>query len=133
MVPATADSSLMAGIGRSILPLIRGEQCHGFDRACVVSPNQHVFITPAWSLRNTNENSIDTQNSPTSSTIALATQPVELFVKPDDWFEVNEVSNRCPDIVEKMQTEMSRFISACGADPTAMLATLPDELLVASE
>lgn len=130
---ATSDSSAAAGVGRSILPLILGEQCPGFDCACVVSPNQYAFITPVWSLRTTNENSTDSQNSPTFSTADQSAQPAELFVKPDDWFEVNEVSNRCPDIVEKMQTEMSRDISACRADPTAMLATLPDELLVASE
>lgn len=26
----------------------------------------------------------------------------QLFAKPDDRFEVNDVSSRCPDVVEKM-------------------------------
>jgi hypothetical protein len=54
------------------------------DRLCMAGlQNERAIRTPAWFLRAAGEG--------------------ELFVKPDDLFEVNNVSNRCLEIVESLQ------------------------------
>ena len=40
----------------------------------------------------------------------------ELFAKPDDRWEANEVASRCGDVVELLAAELDRFASAAGAD-----------------
>ncbi len=118
-----------AGGGRSTMPLVRGDQEPPFDRAFTVGPaEQRRIVAPAWSLRlskqNVNANSDDAGNASTDA----APLNVELFAKPDDWFEVNEVSNRCPEIAEKMQAEFDRFAEACRTGQPTTPTHLPDEL-----
>jgi arylsulfatase A-like enzyme len=133
-VRQSADKLAAAGCGRSILPLIRGEQAAGFDQASIVAlPDQQVFITPIWSLRLSNSNVAESEHTFAESSAAQPAQHVELFVKPDDWFEVNEVSDRCLEIVPKMQTALTQFIQACQTGQPALLANLPDELTTESE
>ena len=112
------------------MPLLRGDREVQFDRACTVGPaDQRYFSTPAWSLR------ISPSQHPTESQSGRAAETerevsrAELFAKPDDWFEINEVSNRCPGIVEKMRSELHNFEAACTADSPASLAPLAEELL----
>jgi arylsulfatase A-like enzyme len=122
-----------AGNGRSVLPLIRGEQAVGFDRACVVAPGQQVFISPTWSLRLSTDTAVGPEQVFAESRVEKPGQMVELFVKPDDWIEVNEVSNRCPETVEKMRIAMVEFTNACQTGQTAMLSSLPDDLTIGLE
>ncbi|MCX7416548.1 MAG: hypothetical protein NTY25_08660 [Planctomycetia bacterium] len=35
-----------------------------------------------------------------------AAQPARLFAKPDDFFELSDVANRCPGITEEMQAAL---------------------------
>ncbi len=116
--PWAGETNWAAGRGRSVVPLIRGAQKKGFDRACAVGPeNQRSIITPAWSLR-------------VSEPMANESQPgkAELFVKPDDWFEVNEIGDRCPEIVDKLRGALTDFELACQTRQGA-LSDLPDELV----
>jgi hypothetical protein len=66
-----------------------------------------------------------------------STQPkrtkAELFVKPDDWFDVNDVSDRCPQIVEILQVTFTEFAAACTTGQQALLAALPAELITSIE
>ena len=55
------------------------------QRAVSVSPTQSALRTPAWFLHQ-----------------GTTDDPPKLFVKPDDRWEVNDVANRCPEIVEQM-------------------------------
>jgi len=57
-------------------------------RAVAVGPAQRSLRTPAWFL-----------HQPT-------THPPQLYVKPDDRWETNDVANRCPDIVEQMIAQL---------------------------
>ena len=57
-------------------------------RAVAVGPTQRALRTPAWFL-----------HQPT-------TNPPQLYVKPDDRWETNDVANRCPDIVEQMIAQL---------------------------
>lgn len=58
------------------------------DHAVAVSNQQLALRTPAWFLH---------QNTD---------QEAELYVKPDDRWEINDVANRCPDIVEQMTQQL---------------------------
>ena len=46
----------------------------------------------------------------------------ELFAKPDDRWEVNEVASRCGDVVEQLAAAADQFEQAAAA---GTLATLP--------
>jgi hypothetical protein len=119
----------LPGHGRSILPLMHQELTPGFDRACCIASNCKTFVSPAWSLYAFSNNSKMQENSAQAESVAKPMQRDELFVKPDDWFEVNEVSNRCPEIVEKMQAALSDFISGCENGKQAVLSPLPNDLI----
>jgi arylsulfatase A-like enzyme len=114
------------GHGRSLLPLARNEQPAGFDRACAIGANDKTIVVPNWSLRVLNA----TANTSAETGASEAGTPPhhELFVKPDDWFEINEISDRCPEIAELLAAELSSFEQHCTTGDTAMLAKLPDEL-----
>jgi len=119
-----AAGQLTAGEGKSILPLAHGQSPAAFDRACVVGPvGQRGIVVPAWSLR--------LSERPDAAAEQIAR--TELFVKPDDWFEVNEVSDRCPEIAQQLEATFSAFSDACRSGVPAEPATLPEELTVGIE
>ena len=76
--------------------------------------DERAIRTPAWFLRQANRD-----GSPA----------FELFAKPDDRWEANEVSSRCGDVVELLAAELQRFhdAAAAGGQPSSP-AALPDEL-----
>lgn len=65
--------------------------------AVAVSDRERAIRTPAWFLR---ESHIDGE------------QRRELFAKPDDRWEANEVSSRCTDAVELLAAELDSFEAA---------------------
>lgn len=67
--------------------------------AFAVGINQRAIRTPAWFLRETQ---------------VAGEQAHELFAKPDDRFEANEISSRCGDVVELLAAELDRFAAAAG-------------------
>jgi arylsulfatase A-like enzyme len=115
---------LTAGEGKSILPLAIGQPAAAFDRACIFGPaGQRGIVVPAWSLR------LSERGDAGGHQIART----ELFAKPDDWFEVNEVSDRCPEIGQQLEATFSAFSDACRSGMPAEPVTLPDELTVGIE
>ena len=122
----------LAGIGRSLMPLLRGEQVDDFDRACIVGGSrQEAIVTPAWSLRASSALDAGTPNDDAVAAEGIPTNShAELFVKPDDWFEVNEVSNRCGEVVEQLHAAYDEFAAACRADESVVLAPLREELVL---
>lgn len=73
-----------SGFGRSLLPLVRGDATTLRDRLYVHGPEgRSGLVTPAWYL------------SPA--------EPPQLYLKPDDRWEFNDVAARCPQIVELLQ------------------------------
>jgi arylsulfatase A-like enzyme len=124
--PPSVAAKQLVGQGKSLLPLIQGQPATGFDRACIVAPNQqHGIVTPAWSLRVHQRSASSASDRESSTPIEAA----ELFAKPDDWFEVNEVSNRCPGLVEKLQAAYQEFSAAAVTGLPTPLADLPEELI----
>jgi arylsulfatase A-like enzyme len=79
------------------------------SRAVALSHQQLALRTPAWFLHQTMD------------------QKAELYVKPDDRWEINDVANRCPDIVEQMTEQLQlcqeRFQGGC-QDPWPPLPEL---------
>ena len=78
---------------RSLLALARGETGAPFDRAIVIGADDSMAIrVPAWYLLKApgSPEVLAGQHGPTA----------ELFAKPDDRWEVNDVASRCPDVVE---------------------------------
>jgi arylsulfatase A-like enzyme len=88
------------GSGRSLLPLVDGTATTIRDRTPIVGSGEFALRTPRWSLRVV---------EPTEQYEARA----ELFVKPDDVWEVNDVADRCPDAVNELRH--------CYADTVAAL------------
>lgn len=76
--------------GQSLLPLARGQLDAVRDRLLVVADGlQQAIRTPAWYMRDT----AGVDEAPGA----------ELFVKPDDRYEVNDVADRCRDVVEQLR------------------------------
>jgi len=101
------------GLRRStLLAELRGDEPPA-RIACSIGPRQRAIRTPAWFLR---EDRSD--GSPRR----------ELFAKPDDRWEANEVSSRCSDEVELLAAELDRFEEAARAGQLAQIAPLPPRL-----
>lgn len=95
--------------GRSLLPIIAGERSLLRDRACARLGNERAIRTPAWFLR---------QASMRHGGSSLQeAKSAELFVKPDDRWEVNEVSVRCQQVVEELAVAVDHFAQAAQLPP----------------
>jgi hypothetical protein len=51
----------------------------------------------------------------------------ELFAKPDDRWEANEIASRCSDVVELLAAQLDRF-SQAGDEAAALAGGLPEVL-----
>lgn len=97
----------------SLMPLVREETELIRDRLCVVAHAQRALRTPAWYLRD-------------------AAAP-ELFFKPDDRWEVNDVWDRCADVVDLMRQALAGCETALGSAQPASLPPLDEILLTGLE
>jgi arylsulfatase A-like enzyme len=96
--------------GVSVLPLIRQEPALFRDRLCIVGNHgQRAIRTPAWYLR--------------------AGDEPELFAKPDDRWDVNNVSSRCREVVECLQDALTQYALTLPAGRISDLPPLNDVLL----
>jgi arylsulfatase A-like enzyme len=131
--PWTATTATGIGAGRSVVPLIRGGQVSEFDRACAIGPqHQRRIVTPAWSLRVSEPNASVRElqeQAPPESESAIQAQRFALFARPDDWYEINEVGNRCREIADRLQIVLDDFQRGCERETPAVLADLPAELV----
>jgi arylsulfatase A-like enzyme len=79
--------------GKSLLPCARGKAETLRDRAFIVgSGNERAVRTPAWHMR-------VPSHSP-GDAAAKRSSTVELYSKPDDRWDVNDVADRCPEVVD---------------------------------
>ncbi|MEN6450018.1 MAG: sulfatase-like hydrolase/transferase [Thermoguttaceae bacterium] len=79
------------------------------DRVCAAGASGRAIRTPAWFLREGDE--------------------PQLYAKPDDRWEVNNVVSLCPEVVERLREALSRFEAIL---PDGAAADLPplDEVLI---
>jgi arylsulfatase A-like enzyme len=87
------------------------------QRQCVVSAIDlaRSIRTPAWFLRRG------------------ADAAVELYAKPDDRWEVNEVADRCAAVVEELTSRLIEYEALARANRLAEFPGLPDHLLRPAE
>jgi arylsulfatase A-like enzyme len=96
------DVAVSSGFGRSLLPPVVGEATRVRDRAPIVGRDELGLRTPRWSLR--------------CPRVAAGDDELraELFVKPDDFWEVNDVADRVPVAVEELRACCDATVAALG-------------------
>lgn len=82
------------GWGQSVLPLADCNPQPWRDRACSVAGGFMAFRSPAWLLHRHPDGH------------------GELYAKPDDRLEANEVATRCPEAVEALDSAAEAFQQA---------------------
>ena len=96
--------------GVSLMPLVREEPTAPRQRMVVAGPGpERAIRTPAWYLRKT--------------------EPPELYAKPDDIWEVNDVAVRCPEVVDRLLDAADQFEQAIYGGNVADLPPLGDMLV----
>jgi arylsulfatase A-like enzyme len=97
-------------LGKSLVRLVREDVTSLRDRLCLVGDDHQWGIrTPAWYLR-------------------MAERP-ELYVKPDDRFEVNDVTDRCPDVAEGLVAAFHQYEVLLGSNQLDAIPPLEGVLL----
>jgi arylsulfatase A-like enzyme len=95
-----ADDDLWGG---SLLPLAQGDTLGRHDRSYSVAGGFSAFRTPAWLL------------------LRHPDGRPELFVKPDDRWEANEISARCQAVVEELEKVAGEFeVAAKTLQPSSL-------------
>ncbi len=90
---------------QTLLPLLEERSILARDRLCLVGEGeQRAIRTPAWYLR--------------------AGAKPELFAKPDDRWEANDVAARCPEVVECLEDAVEQYRQALESGSTADLPPL---------
>lgn len=128
------------GSGRSLLPLVDNEEAVLRDRACAVAGNGERGIrTPAWYLRvrHSDEGRTNAHDGGTSfkpgadglSSSDLSLGEAQLYKKPDDMWEVNDVANRCADVVDALKRTLADAEAAAATGTQAIPPPLEDVLL----
>ena len=82
--------------GHDLMPLVRGEIESLRPSALSVHGESAALRTPEWAL------------------LRAAESASRLFVKPDDRWEVNDVAQHHPEVVEALEAELARSLSAGG-------------------
>ena len=103
--------------GRSVLPLIRQEADALRDRVCVAdAAGRRAVRTAAWYLRSNNNDDGNGGEEP------------ELYTKPDDRWEVNNVVSRCREIAENLQNVLTDYEQAILSGRVSDLTPLDETL-----
>jgi arylsulfatase A-like enzyme len=96
--------------GMSLMPLVREEPFAARQRLVVAGlGSERAIRTPAWYLRKS--------------------ETPELYAKPDDLWEVNDVAVRCPEVVDCLLDAADRFEQAIYSGNVAELPPLSDVLV----
>lgn len=104
-------------LGRSLLPIIRERAETVRDRICMVNADgERAIRTSAWHLR-----------MPRQTDEHVATG--ELYAKPDDRWDQNDVADRCPDVVEGLHQAMKDLESGLAAGTLEGLPPLSEALV----
>lgn len=104
------DAATASPTAASLIPVVRQEIYALRDRLCIAGGGEERAIrTPAWYLRVANES--------------------ELYVKPDDRWEVNNVRSRCLEVVECLQVASLLYEQAIQNGGIADLPPLGDVLI----
>ncbi|MCA9262109.1 MAG: hypothetical protein KDA61_22985, partial [Planctomycetales bacterium] len=91
----------------------------GRDRLVVRRDHQWAVRTAQWMLVSSDADQCDEAASSAHRDAAepnATREAPQLFVKPDDRWEINEIASRCPDVVQELLAELEADESAdCAA------------------
>ena len=102
------QKSTVLGDGKSLLNESSQESQVSVSKA---ENGSRSVRTPAWFLREASD--------------ASGSRLLELYAKPDDRWEYNDVASRCSDVVEDLKDELGRFATAASGE-----AALPRKLTI---
>ena len=88
--PAGRGDAVEPGRGRSLVPLLETWSLRPRDRVVVTGRAGRAVVTPAWHLL------MEDDAGPTGPR-------ARLFAKPDDYFELSDVANRCPAVIDALR------------------------------
>jgi len=107
----------------SLMPVIAGEASETRDRMLLATPGKDAPLqgikTPAWYL-------IERATS-AEDPAEISTTPWELYAKPDDRWEINDVSPRLADVAERLAALLQEQRRVLAGEPTE-LTPLEDDL-----
>lgn len=89
------------------------------DRLLSAAGDERALRTPAWFLR----------RFPWNESLPPGEIPRELYRKPDDRWEVNDVATRCPHIADQLVSELEETEQAIRSGDFSQLSALPEELI----
>jgi len=98
------------GTASSLLPIIQGEKLAWRDHLRITSRHDRALRTRAWHLRQP------------------LTGAAEMYAKPSDRWEVNEVANLLPEVAEGMQAVLAAEVQSPGAEVLPLAELLTTEL-----
>ena len=101
--------------GTSLLPTIAGQDVPPQEVATATTANHWAVRTPAWHFCR------ETTADP---------QPPQLYAKPDDRWEVNDVADRCPEVVDELEELLEAVQNAAEEGNPNNLTPLADVLRV---
>lgn len=105
---ASAETS--GRFGTDLIQLAQTNSNDKRERVCSVSPTERALRTPAWFLRQ-------------------CENETELFVKPDDRWEMNNVFQRCRSVADQMLATLDEFQKWAESGAEERLSKLNDVLL----
>lgn len=115
------DERVGIAAGRSVLPVLLGDESTWRDRLLLTLDDQIALRTSSWYLR-------AIRKSPDRVTGDADRQAVELFVKPDDRWEQNEISNRCEAVAVTLVELANEYSQALRTGEPAALSPLSAEV-----
>lgn len=83
---------------------------------------ERAIRTPAWMLRTPPRCSADAAG-------LVAAPMAELYAKPDDRWEANEVADRCPDVAARLLAVLNQAIPTGAGDVTSSSVLLDEDLI----
>ncbi len=103
--------------GQSLWPFDHDEPSPARDHVCLHgADDERAIRTLAWQFRTCASSDLQ-----------------QLFVKPDDRWEMNEISSRCPEIVAGLQAYLTAYEQAVAAGRSDDLPPLAESLLTAPD
>ena len=106
-----------AALGSVLLSIAQNREHPSREVACAIGKGERAIRTPAWFLREVESNS-------QREGAALH----ELFAKPDDRWEVNEVASRAPEAAESLIALLNAFEQVAREGELADLPPLAESL-----
>jgi arylsulfatase A-like enzyme len=131
-LPATIGQWLLhesPAAGASLQRLATGQCDYLTQQACAVTPGHAALRTPGWFV------CLPWQQHPSPAATTLGElepaipRKCQLFVKPDDRWDFNDVATLCPELAERMCQQLALFQNAAAEGTLEQLAPLPDELV----